>query len=107
MNDVFERCLDLYMCPRLVKQKMDMAPEVRVCARVVVVVGGGMRARAAQFHDPVACGLQDLLPKLPDPAELRPYPTLLAVEVRSGGRGGGGVVHRLRLIAAAVRLRDC
>ena len=40
----FERCLDLYMQPRLRKKKLDIDPET-------------------------------LIPKLPQPEELRPFPT--------------------------------
>lgn len=44
----FDRCLDLYLCPRVRKNRINIAPE-------------------------------SLLPKLPKPAELRPYPTNVSV----------------------------
>lgn len=47
----FERCLDLYLCPRFMKNKLNIAPE-------------------------------SLLPKLPDPSELRPFPTSLALRYK-------------------------
>lgn len=46
INERFERCLDLYLCPRMRKKKLDIDPE-------------------------------SLIPKLPKPEELRPYPTTL------------------------------
>lgn len=46
INERFERCLDLYLCPRTRKKKLDIDPE-------------------------------SLIPKLPKPEELRPYPTTL------------------------------
>ncbi|XP_060076384.1 ribosome biogenesis protein bop1-like [Ylistrum balloti] len=48
VNERFERCLDLYLCPRQRKMKMNINPE-------------------------------DLIPKLPKPKELQPFPTTLAV----------------------------
>jgi len=47
--DRFDRCLDLYLCTRQKKLKLDIDPD-------------------------------SLLPKLPDPSELRPFPTFLALE---------------------------
>ncbi|EKX42567.1 hypothetical protein GUITHDRAFT_73858, partial [Guillardia theta CCMP2712] len=48
VQERFERCLDLYLCPRTVKKRMNVDP-------------------------------QSLLPKLPKPADLRPYPSVLTV----------------------------
>ncbi|KAJ3342401.1 Ribosome biogenesis protein erb1 [Gonapodya sp. JEL0774] len=48
LKERFERCLDLYLCPRVRKNKIQMNPE-------------------------------DLLPTLPDPSTLRPFPTHLAL----------------------------
>ena len=48
VKERFERCLDLYLCPRVRKMKADVNPE-------------------------------DLIPKLPQPKELQPFPTQLAV----------------------------
>lgn len=44
MNERFERCLDLYLCPRVVKQRLNVDPK-------------------------------SLLPQLPKPRELQPFPT--------------------------------
>lgn len=55
INERFERCLDLYLCPRVRKQKIQMDPEA-------------------------------LLPKLPDPKDLQPFPTQLAITYPHGGR---------------------
>eukprot|EP01017_Pseudomicrothorax_dubius_P036383 TRINITY_DN5201_c0_g1_i15.p1 TRINITY_DN5201_c0_g1~~TRINITY_DN5201_c0_g1_i15.p1 ORF type:complete len:523 (+),score=136.10 TRINITY_DN5201_c0_g1_i15:1394-2962(+) len=49
VKERFERCLDLYMCPRVRKKKLNIDPE-------------------------------SLLPKLPQPSELRPFPTIANVE---------------------------
>jgi len=43
IQEQFERCLDLYLCPRLIKSKVTMVPE-------------------------------DLLPKIPSPQQLKPFP---------------------------------
>lgn len=51
VKDRFERCLDLYLYPRAMKQKLRVDPDA-------------------------------LLPKLPDPSELRPFPTTRAIEYR-------------------------
>lgn len=51
INERFERCLDLYLCPRMRKER------VRVDA-------------------------EDLLPKLPKPRDLQPFPTTLAIIYR-------------------------
>jgi len=56
VRERFERCLDLYLAPRAVRDKL-------------------------RVDDPDA-----LLPKLPDPAELRPFPTTCAV-VMTGHEG--------------------
>ncbi|OWF53508.1 Ribosome biogenesis protein bop1 [Mizuhopecten yessoensis] len=48
INERFERCLDLYLCPRQRKIKMNINPE-------------------------------DLIPKLPKPKDLQPFPTTQAV----------------------------
>ena len=48
LQERFERCLDLYLCPRAVKKRMNVDPE-------------------------------SLLPKLPKPQELKPYPSVLTV----------------------------
>lgn len=49
INERFERCLDLYLCPRTRVKRMDMS-------------------------DPEA-----LVPKLPKPKELQPFPTILCI----------------------------
>lgn len=49
IKERFERCLDLYMCPRQRKMRVQMQDE------------------------------QDLLPKLPKPRDLQPFPTTLAI----------------------------
>ena len=48
IKESFERCLDLYLCARVEKQRLNIDPE-------------------------------SLVPKLPQPHELRPYPTTVAV----------------------------
>ncbi|XP_062595609.1 ribosome biogenesis protein bop1-A-like [Saccostrea cucullata] len=48
INERFERCLDLYLCPRKPKVKMNINPE-------------------------------DLIPKLPKPRDLQPFPTSQAI----------------------------
>ena len=48
VKEKFERCLDLYLAPRVRRSKLNIDPE-------------------------------SLLPKLPDPAELKPFPTTCAV----------------------------
>jgi len=48
IQERFERCLDLYLCPRAVKKRMNVDPK-------------------------------SLLPKLPKPKELKPYPSVLTV----------------------------
>eukprot|EP00116_Pleurobrachia_bachei_P000716 sb/3460978/ len=49
INEKFDRCLDLYLCPRKMKMKLNMNPE-------------------------------DLLPKLPKPRDLKPFPSAKAVK---------------------------
>lgn len=48
IQEKFQRCLDLYLCPRAEKKKLNVTPD-------------------------------QLLPKLPDPSELRPFPTTVAI----------------------------
>ena len=49
VKERFERALDLYLCPRVMKKRLNINPD-------------------------------SLVPKLPSPEELRPYPTTVAVE---------------------------
>ena len=49
INEKFDRCLDLYLCPRKIKMKLNMNPD-------------------------------DLLPKLPKPKDLKPFPTSKAIK---------------------------
>ena len=55
LQERFERCLDLYLCPRTIKQKLDIDPE-------------------------------SLIPKLPSPRELKPFPTKLSI-IYKGHKG--------------------
>ena len=55
VRERFERCLDLYLCPRVQKQKLNIDPE-------------------------------SLIPTLPKPRDLRPYPNTMAL-VMSGHTG--------------------
>ena len=48
IQERFERCLDLYLCPRVIKKKIHVDPE-------------------------------SLIPKLPNPKDLEPYPSKLAI----------------------------
>ncbi|XP_014664354.1 PREDICTED: ribosome biogenesis protein bop1-A-like [Priapulus caudatus] len=48
INDRFERCLDLYLCPRQRKMRVHVRPE-------------------------------DLIPKLPKPRDLQPFPTICSI----------------------------
>lgn len=48
VQERFERCMDLYLCPRIQKQRLNIDPET-------------------------------LIPKLPDPKELEPFPKRLAI----------------------------
>ncbi|KAL6755488.1 NUC169 domain-containing protein [Haematococcus lacustris] len=49
IKEVFERCLDLYLCPRVRRKRLHIDPE-------------------------------SLVPKLPKPADLQPFPTTLALQ---------------------------
>jgi len=49
IKERFERCLDLYLCPRVMKRRLNIDPE-------------------------------SLVPKLPKPRELRPFPTTLCTQ---------------------------
>ncbi len=51
VKEKFERCLDLYLAPRVRRSKLNIDPE-------------------------------SLLPKLPDPSELRPFPTMCATQYK-------------------------
>ena len=48
VKERFERCLDLYLCPRVHKRRLNIDPE-------------------------------SLVPKLPKPRELRPFPTTMCM----------------------------
>jgi len=61
-NDVFERCVELYLCPRLIRKKMRVDPNA-------------------------------LIPKLPDPKELKPFPTFEAIEYKG---------HMAKIVAMTV-----
>ncbi|XP_056008764.1 ribosome biogenesis protein bop1-A-like [Ostrea edulis] len=60
INERFERCLDLYLCPRKPKIKMNINPE-------------------------------DLIPTLPKPRDLQPFPTAQAIVFR----GHSGIVRTI------------
>ncbi|XP_019713716.1 ribosome biogenesis protein bop1 [Hippocampus comes] len=60
IHERFERCLDLYLCPRQRKMRVDVDPE-------------------------------DLIPKLPKPKDLRPFPTTQSLVYR----GHGGLVRSI------------
>ena len=49
VKERFERCLDLYLCPRKMKRRLNIDPET-------------------------------LVPRLPKPSELRPYPNSLCIQ---------------------------
>ncbi|KAL1501047.1 hypothetical protein ABEB36_006449 [Hypothenemus hampei] len=51
IKERFLRCLDLYLCPRAIKMKLNIEPE-------------------------------SLVPKLPSPRDLQPFPTTLAIEYK-------------------------
>lgn len=51
IKERFLRCLDLYLCPRAIKMKLNIEPE-------------------------------SLVPKLPSPRDLQPFPTVLAIEYK-------------------------
>lgn len=52
IKEHFERCLDLYMCPRVMKKKINVS-------------------------DP-----SSLIPELPQPSDLKPFPTTLSIEYK-------------------------
>lgn len=52
IREHFERCLDLYLCPRVLKKKVNVT-------------------------DP-----QALIPELPQPSDLKPFPTTLSIEFK-------------------------
>ncbi|XP_018330072.1 ribosome biogenesis protein BOP1 homolog [Agrilus planipennis] len=51
IKERFLRCMDLYLCPRAIKMRLQVEPD-------------------------------DLVPKLPSPRDLQPFPTLLAIEYK-------------------------
>jgi ribosome biogenesis protein ERB1 len=66
VKDRFERCLDLYLCPRSFKRRLQIDPE-------------------------------SLVPKLPSPKDLRPFPTAACIrfgEKEAHGGYNGGVAVR-------------
>eukprot|EP00434_Breviolum_minutum_P017095 symbB.v1.2.015086.t1/scaffold1118.1/size136889/9 len=65
MTERFKRCLDLYLVPRALKQRMNVDPE-------------------------------SLLPKLPSPKDLRPFPTHIAVSYE----GHSGMVRAVAVEAS-------
>ena len=69
VRERFERCLDLYLCPRLTRNRSEVDPEA-------------------------------MLPKLPDPASLRPFPTSEAF----GFEGHTGRVRSLSVDPSGVYL---
>jgi ribosome biogenesis protein ERB1 len=52
VREHFERCLDLYMCPRMTRKKMNVT-------------------------DP-----NTLIPELPSPSDLKPFPTTISIEFK-------------------------
>jgi ribosome biogenesis protein ERB1 len=52
IREHFERCLDLYLCPRVLKKKVNIS-------------------------DPTA-----LIPELPQPSDLKPFPSTLSIEYK-------------------------
>jgi ribosome biogenesis protein ERB1 len=52
IREHFERCLDLYLCPRVLKKKVNV-------------------------QDPSA-----LIPELPQPSDLKPFPTTISIEYK-------------------------
>ena len=73
LRERFERCLDLYLCPRMTRRRPDAS----------------------------AAGPEALLPTLPDPAELRPFPTTFA---HSFMGGSGARVRSLSVDPTGVTL---
>ncbi len=62
VNDAFERCIELYLCPRILRKKLRMDPNA-------------------------------LIPKLPDPQDLKPFPTFEAL-IYTG--------HKAKVVAISV-----
>ncbi|XP_077600115.1 ribosome biogenesis protein bop1 [Stigmatopora nigra] len=62
IHERFERCLDLYLCPRQRKMRVNVDPE-------------------------------DLIPKLPKPKDLQPFPTIQSLVYR----GHGGLVRSISI----------
>lgn len=54
VKERFERCLDLYLCPRAFKRRLNIDPE-------------------------------SLVPRLPRPRELKPFPNMLCIEYAAHG----------------------
>lgn len=52
IREHFERCLDLYLCPRVLKKKVNVS-------------------------DP-----SQLIPELPSPSDLKPFPTAVSIEYK-------------------------
>jgi ribosome biogenesis protein ERB1 len=52
VREHFERCLDLYLCPRLMKKKINMTD------------------------------IKQVIPELPSPNDLKPFPTKLSIEYK-------------------------
>lgn len=74
IQERFSRCLDLYMCPRALKNKIQMRPE-------------------------------ELLPVLPDPRDLKPFPTSRAVEFV--GHADGSIVGSVSVDPTGQWLVSC
>jgi WD40 repeat protein len=77
IRERFERCLDLYLCPRAVKDKLSIS-------------------------DP-----STLLPKLPDPSELRPFPSTLGIDFRGGHDLFGARVRSISVDPTGMWLASC
>lgn len=82
IQERFERCLDLYLCPR--QRKM------RVCETAHTGLGGVWHEGDAQCSFPqVNVDPEDLIPKLPRPRDLQPFPVcqaLVSVEAEVVGK---------------------
>lgn len=63
IKEIFERCLDLYLCPRIRKKRMHIDPE-------------------------------SLVPQLPKPRDLQPFPTALAIRF-TGHTGKVSTIGRI------------
>jgi BOP1NT (NUC169) domain len=61
IHERFERCLDLYLCPRVARQRLQVDPK-------------------------------SLLPQLPKPSELRPFPSALGIEYKQPSDDGPPVL---------------